>query len=145
MWGHNKNRVIYQPRKEALPEINTASTFDLRPPVSGTEKIHFCCLSYPLCGILLLQPGKTGGGGLVTKSWPTIVTLWTIACQAPLSLGFAGKSPGMGFHFLLQGIFLIHGSNPCLLQCRQILYHWATNKWITPIHLHNNPFYKCGM
>ena len=32
-----------------------------------------------------------------------------------------------GFHFLLQGIFLIQGSNPCLLHlhCKQILYHWA--------------------
>ena len=32
-----------------------------------------------------------------------------------------------GFHFLLQGIFLIQGSNPCLLHlhCNQILYHWA--------------------
>ena len=33
-----------------------------------------------------------------------------------------GKSPGVGCHFLLQGIFLIQGSNPGLLHCRQILY-----------------------
>ena len=29
-----------------------------------------------------------GGGGLVTKSCPTLVTPWTVACQAPLSMGF---------------------------------------------------------
>ena len=29
-----------------------------------------------------------GGGGLVTKSCPTLVTPWTIAHQAPLSMGF---------------------------------------------------------
>ena len=29
----------------------------------------------------------------------------------------------MGFHFLLQGIFLTQGSNSGLLHCRQILYH----------------------
>ena len=29
----------------------------------------------------------------------------------------------MGFHSLLQGIFLIQGSNPGLLHCRQVLYH----------------------
>ena len=29
----------------------------------------------------------------------------------------------MGSHFLLQGIFPTQGSNPCLLHCRQILYH----------------------
>ena len=37
----------------------------------------------------------------------------------------------MGFHFLLQGIFLAQGLNPCLLcllYCRQILYHWATRE-----------------
>ena len=28
------------------------------------------------------------GGGLVTKSCLTLVTPWTIACQAPLSMGF---------------------------------------------------------
>ena len=37
-----------------------------------------------------------------------------------------GKHTGVGCHFLLQGIFLIMGSNPCLLgSCigQQILYH----------------------
>ena len=34
-----------------------------------------------------------------------------------------GKSTGVGCHCLLQGIFLTQGSNPSLLQCRQILYH----------------------
>ena len=29
-----------------------------------------------------------GDGGLVTKSCPTLVTPWTEACQAPLSMGF---------------------------------------------------------
>ena len=42
-----------------------------------------------------------------------------------------GKNTGVGFHALLQGIFLTQGSYPCLLHllhCRQILYHWATRK-----------------
>ena len=34
-----------------------------------------------------------------------------------------GKNTGVGRHSLLQGIFLIQGSNLCLLHCRQILYH----------------------
>ena len=29
-----------------------------------------------------------GGGGLVVKSCPTLGTPWTVACQAPLSMGF---------------------------------------------------------
>ena len=35
---------------------------------------------------------------------------------------FPGKDTGVGFHFLLQGIFPTQGSNPGLLYCRQILY-----------------------
>ena len=38
-------------------------------------------------------------------------TLWTIACQAPLSMRFSSKNTGVGCHFLLQGIFLTQGSN----------------------------------
>ena len=30
-----------------------------------------------------------GGGGLVAQSCPTLVTPWTVACQAPLSVGFS--------------------------------------------------------
>ena len=37
-----------------------------------------------------------------------------------------GKNTGVGYHFLLQGIFPTQGLNPCLPHCRQILYHWAT-------------------
>ena len=33
---------------------------------------------------------------------------------------FPGKNTGVGCHFFLQGIFLIQGSNPCLL-------HWQTD------------------
>ena len=34
---------------------------------------------------------------------------------------------GVGCHFLLQGIFPTHGSNPGLLHCRHILYHLTTS------------------
>ena len=35
-----------------------------------------------------------------------------------------GESTGVGSLSLLQGIFPTQGSNPGLLYCRQILYHW---------------------
>ena len=41
---------------------------------------------------------------------------------------FPGKNTGVGCHFLLQGIFLIQGSNLPLLCCRWILHHWATRE-----------------
>ena len=42
-------------------------------------------------------------------------TLWTVAHQAPLSMGFPRQDYWEGCHFLLQGIFLTQVSNPCLL------------------------------
>ena len=42
-------------------------------------------------------------------------TPWTVARQAPLSWDSLGKNTGMGRQTLLQGIFLIQGSNPHLL------------------------------
>ena len=46
-------------------------------------------------------PGKPtlGGGGLVAKSCPTLVTPWTVACQAPLSMGFSGEEYWSGLPF----------------------------------------------
>ena len=50
-------------------------------------------------------------------------TLWTVICQAPLSIDIPGKNTGVGFCVLLQGIFLFQESNLGLLHCRQLLYH----------------------
>ena len=43
------------------------------------------------------------------------VTLWTVAHQAPLSMGVCRQEYRMGCHFLLHGIFPTQGSNPHLL------------------------------
>ena len=40
-----------------------------------------------------------GGGGLVAKSCPTLLTLWTVACQAPLSMGFSRQEYWSGLPF----------------------------------------------
>jgi len=47
------------------------------------------------------------------------VTPWTVARQASLSMGFPRQDTGAGCHLLLQGIFLIQGSNLCFLH-RQV-------------------------
>ena len=44
-----------------------------------------------------------------------LATPWTVACHAALPSNFPGKNTGVAVHFLLQGIFPIQGSNPCLL------------------------------
>ena len=47
-------------------------------------------------------------------------TPWTVAHQAPLSMGSLGKDTGVGCHFLLYGVFLSQGLNLCLL-------HWQAD------------------
>ena len=51
-----------------------------------------------------------------------LVTPWTVAHQAPPSVGSPGKNTGVGCHFLLQGIFPTLASNPGLLHYKQMLY-----------------------
>ena len=56
----------------------------------------------------ILESGWLGGGGSQEKE---------LNCKKKK------KTTGAGCHSLLQEIFLIQGSNPGLLHCRQILYH----------------------
>ena len=53
------------------------------------------------------------------------VTHWTVVHQAPLSMEFSKKNPGMGSHSLLQGIFPTQGSILCLLR----LLHWQMDSF----------------
>ena len=72
-----------------------------------------------------------GGCVCVIRVW-FFATLWTVACQAPLSMGFPRQEYWVGCHFLLPGIFDTQELNPYLLRllhCRQILYPvWATRE-----------------
>ena len=47
-----------------------------------------------------------------------------------------GRNTGVGCHSFLQGIFPTQGSNPRLLQCRQILQHLS--------HQGSPPHFQCG-
>ena len=55
---------------------------------------------------------------------------WTVARQAPRSMGFSRQNTGVGCHFLLLGIFPPQGSNLGLLHGRQMLYHLSC--WKSP-------------
>ena len=60
-------------------------------------------------------------------------TPWTVAHQAPLSMGFSRQNIRVGCHSLLQGIFPIQGSNLSLLYYRRILYpsEWTSEQLST--------------
>ena len=49
-------------------------------------------------------------------------TLWTVARQALLSMGFSRLEYWSGLPFLLQGIYPTQGSNPGLLHYWHMLY-----------------------
>ena len=64
----------------------------------------------------------------------SFVAPWTVACQAPL-WNFPGKNIGVGCHFLLQGIILTQGLNPCLL----CLLYWQRDFFTTePLRSHSH-------
>ena len=52
------------------------------------------------------------GGGLVAKLCLTLVTPWTVACQAPLSVGFSRQEYWSGLSFLSPGDLSDPGIEP---------------------------------
>ena len=68
---------------------------------------------------LMRKKSETVSHSVVSGS---LLTAWTIARQASLSMGFSRQEHWRGLRSLLHGIFLTHGSNLGLLPCRQNLY-----------------------
>ena len=57
------------------------------------------------------------------QSCPTLVTPWTVAHNAPLSVGFSRQEYWSGLPFPSPGIFLTQGSYPYLLHWQEALFH----------------------
>ena len=68
-----------------------------------------------------------------------LATLWTEACQAPLSMGFSRQEYWSG-HTHFQGIFLTQGSNPGFLHLLALAGGFFTTSasWEAQIR------YSCG-
>ena len=58
----------------------------------------------------------------ITQLRPTLFDLMDCSLPDLCPWDFLAKGTGVGFHFLLQGIFPTQESNPGLLHCRQTLY-----------------------
>ena len=55
---------------------------------------------------------RAGFGGVVTQSCPTLATPWTVACRAPLSLGFSRQEYWSGLPFPSPGDLPDSGIEP---------------------------------
>ena len=49
--------------------------------------------------VSIFPPRRSSGSGLVAKSCPTLATPWTVARQAPLSVGFSRQEYWSGLPF----------------------------------------------
>ena len=65
---------------------------------------------------------SSGSGGLVTKSCPTLATPWTVARQAPLSVGFPRQEYWSGLPFPPPGDLPDPGIEPMPPALQAILY-----------------------
>ena len=72
---------------------------------------------------------------LIAKLCPFVIP-WTVACQAPLSMGCPRQEYCSGLPFPSPGDIPHPGCNPCLLHGRRVLCHWAT--WETLPHTHTH-------
>ena len=66
-------------------------------------------------------------GGLVAESCPTLVTPWTVARQAPLSMGFPRQEYWSGLPFTSPGDLPNQGMEPPSL----LLSHWGSPEYET--------------
>ena len=81
--------------------VGLYSSFQCQESVTQSILFH----SYTAVGIELLSTREADSfmGGLVTKSYLTLETPWTVACQAPLSMGFSRQEYESGLPFPSQG------------------------------------------
>ena len=82
----------------------------------------FPCASYWRCCYCLVA-------SVGVRSWcPTLRSYGLQPARLLCPWDSLGKSTRVGWHALLQRFFLTQGSNPGLLHCSLILYHWATRE-----------------
>ena len=92
-------------------------------PYHSTHKWYFCRWYWYTLSTLL--PYSHSGACVLSRFscvW-LCATLWTVALQAPLSMGFSSKNTRVGCYALLQEIFRTQRSKACLLH----LLHWQVD------------------
>ena len=88
-------------------------------------------------GLMVYKMSLGNINNIVCYVW-LFATLWTIGCQAPLSVEFSRWDTGVGCHFLLQGSFPTQELNLHLLY----LVHWQAEA--LPLHQLGSLYIACS-
>ena len=108
---------MYNARGEMLSTLATTTLGDEKLPEAGYKCAQGWC-GHTLKSLCFTDYSyKINNWCSVAQLCPTLCDPWTVACQAPLLTDLPGKNAAVGFHFLLQGIFLTQGLDPRYL-------HW---------------------
>ena len=86
----------------------------------------YCTIFYKGLEHLQILVSGMGTGESVLNRFSHVrlfATLWTVAHQAPLSMGFSRQEFWSGLPCLFQGIFLTQGLTYVSCIGRQVLYH----------------------
>ena len=81
-------------------------------------RLSFCTWEMGIASKYSFHSSDSGGGGSVDKLCPTLAAPWTVAHQAPLSMGFSRQEYWSGLPCPSPKDL----PDPGLLHCRQILY-----------------------
>ena len=88
-----------------LADVTHGNYFCYWPPGELSDHGFLYCWTaiYIFACMLMSTSTFFSGGGLVAKSCPTLVIPWTVACQAPLSMGFSRQEYWSGLPFPSSG------------------------------------------
>ena len=95
--------------QDSLNKMHQRASMTNDPLTCPTSQYsQHCCHQKRIC----MSPQKTY---IVSVCSGMYGWAWTVACQAPLSMGFSRQEYWSGCHFLLQGIFSTQESNPLVI------------------------------
>ena len=93
-----KKKLVYQQHPAACGILVLQPGIELMPPaVEPRSPKHWKARDSPPKNFFKLK--YCGGGDLVAKSCLTLAIPWTVACQAPLSMGFSRQECWRGLPF----------------------------------------------
>jgi len=142
---HTEKKAVWRQRKKvwfASQERGASGNqpyqhlnLDFLPPKLWENKIHLCCLSPPVSGMLLWWSWQTNThccavlspSGMSNSLWPHGLLPARLLCpwDSP------GQKTTVGSHFLLQGISPTQGPDRGFLHCRPILHQLNQQRSLT--------------